>query len=306
MAHQPLDHTDLQVALSGETWPKGPHDVALPLICVPLPDCIAAQLGTVDDSIVGTLKDRRYDHAPVSIEDPPGWGIVSRAVLEEHSQQRTPVATLDLLDPSIALFKMRTCYVALIELFDALSRVPAMLCCKDGKTFTLDGTEYDGEIYGLVTISDLNHREVRRACYELLSEVEVHLANLVRLDTPDPWEWIDRMSSEEDRARIVGHWTLLRRNEIDTEPIALLSLTQLLALAGKSPWIRERLAYRSGNAMNKAFHGLHDFRNRIMHPVRPLVSRITDVDRWASVIHELQGLLDMRSGPARPMPVEAR
>ena len=59
----------------------------------------------------------------------------------------------------------------------------------------------------------------------------------------------------------------------DLELIEAVTLADLLSIYGKSDEIRVKLGLASKSAFKKSYGKLAGIRNRVMHPVRPLVSR---------------------------------
>ncbi len=300
MAYRILARNTSQDALLEGDSPKQPHDIALSLVCVSLNECVKTQLGPVDRSAVTELQDGRYDYAPVlNAGSPLGWGVVSRARLEQLLESGGELELKDLSAQTTSTLCTDTGYVTALQLFQALTKSSTILCYQDLLVFVSEGSnhfKYEGNIFGLVSTADLNRREVRRACYELLVEVESLVADLVAHELPDPWEWLRKLSSDDERARIVGYWQLSLRNNVDLQPHMLLTLSQLLNIAAGSRCLRARMGYESRAKMESALDNrVREFRNRVMHPVRPLISNEDDVSRWAIVLEELQRLLERLS-----------
>jgi hypothetical protein len=267
---------------------KEPHHVELQRVLVLLPKCVTATKGTVDPSVVNTLRDRRFDYAPVSgLSTVVGWGLISLPKLEDLHGRELELTEREVEPDEVAL---RVLPVEAMPLGQVLAIFMELAAC-------LFVRPDEGAVCGFMTRSDLNHREIRRAAYELLAEVEEGLANIVRLDYGDPWNWIDKLSSEDDRARVVGYWELLKRRSIESDPLSLLTVIQLLGLAGKSTWIRERLGHKSRTSLEGSVPGIAEFRNRVMHPVRPLISRAEDIKKFTGTIVGLETILGRLRAP---------
>jgi len=131
-------------------------------------------------------------------------------------------------------------------------------------------------LYGLVTLADLNKGIVRKAGYELFMDIESHLSQLIQYHYASPYDWI-QLLNEGDQVHALGWWDLSRRRVIDINPVASLGFTQLLQITSKSGALLGVLEYRSRAKFDKATGVLPQIRNRIMHPVRPLVLSSDDL-----------------------------
>src|SRR5262249_18463014 len=133
------------------------------------------------------------------------------------------------------------------------------------------------EYIGLITISDLNRHAFRSVIYTVMADLEAALARLVEHEFADPWDWI-RLVAEDHQAIVLGNWELAKRKGVDVGPIAATTLTNVLTIAAKSQHLRDLLGFKSRGQIDDAVGGLPDVRNRVMHPVRPIVLGAADVD----------------------------
>ena len=141
---------------------------------------------------------------------------------------------------------------------------------------------------GMVTISDLNRHSVRKALYDLVSEVESRLATLL-VHTLDDEEHALRYLGELDQIRLLGHYHFMRQEGVELSLLAGATLSQLLRIAREEPAVLEKLGY--GKSKFKDLTGsLPDLRNQVMHPVRPLIHSREDVAQLLRRVHRLDEL----------------
>jgi hypothetical protein len=146
-----------------------------------------------------------------------------------------------------------------------------------------------GDLYGLITLADLNRREVRRAAYELLFEAERKLASLVNLEYPNPEAVFSALPPTVETARLKRKWDDLRRRGLDPEPLSFLGLPQLFYLFG--PSLRQRIGANSDVECELLVKWAVEFRHCTMHPVRPLIFRPCDPPRFAKAAKALRAIL---------------
>ena len=119
--------------------------------------------------------------------------------------------------------------------------------------------------------------------------MESGIAKLAERFIPEPWEWITLLG-EDQQVRILGYWELTKRRNVDIGPIAATTLTNLLTIVGKSPRLHTVFGFQSRKKFDKYAGKLPEFRNRIMHPVRPLVLDQRDVNDLYVVLRFLEKL----------------
>ncbi len=249
--------------------------VDLSRVATPIEQCIMVPRGPVDPEVVAVLKRNGFDQAPVGSQHLV-LGIVETARLCELVAEGRP---LELPDPAVTFPKL--------EVVSPLHEVLGRLGEHRAAIVVFDTGERDADPYeyiGLVTISDLDRHAFRSVIYSLLAELETVLAHFVDREFTDPWDWV-RLLAEDHQAIVLGHWELAKRKGVDVGPIAATTLTNLLTVVAKSERLRELLGFPSKSQVDKVCGGVPDLRNRVMHPVRPII-----LDREG--VEELRLLLD--------------
>ena len=230
-------------------------------LLTPWEKCTSVTTGPVDETVLKTMNDRDYDYAPVFLGEPSPknlLGLVSRTRLKELAEQGRPLAPED---PAIQKHEVNL-YPRLDVLLDAMAEFPARIVTKD------PGAIHDS--YGILTLSDLNKHPLRVVIYEILAELEMVLADLVRATWGDAIDWVRKLQ-EDAQARILGYWCISKLDGVDTGPVTGATLSELLRAVGSHEEALQMLGFKSENSWKGATGRLPQLRNRVMHPVRPLL-----------------------------------
>lgn len=251
---------------------KGGPDIALELIATPLNECLSFEVGPLDPRTVRALEERGFDQAPVIDGLGVAIGVLATATARAW------------LDAGIALVDgQRDITVATLPVNVGLDELLCVLGTAPGVIVQLPSVQ------GLVTVSDLNRRGLRMVLYELLSEVESLCARLIDSTFGDDSSWINWLN-EGAQVRVLSYWEVSRRRDLDIGALAGCTLVELLSVVGSSPDLRSLFGVQSKNQWNKLISKLPDYRNRVMHPVRPMVLGQTEVSDLRSVVATLQRL----------------
>ena len=261
--------------------------------CVPLrvrttiAHCVCVQPGSIPKELLSALDTKCYDQAPVY--DPDSrmyWGLAYASYLRKLAREDRD---LNADDPHVcdANKEFRVgAHTSIYQLVHKLLDEQAVIVIRES-----DVTEYGNveSILGLFTIGDLNRHEIRSLLYRLFSDVESGLAKLVERGVLEPWDWI-KLLGEEQQVRVLGYWELAKRRDVDIGPIAATTLANLLTIVAKSPNLRTVLGFNSRKDFEKHAGKLPEFRNRLMHPVRPLILGQPDVKDLYIVMRFLESL----------------
>ena len=259
-------------------------------MAVPLRHCMVVRLGAVDPDVVTELEASGYDQAPVT--DAGGsrfYGLVLTRELRALLHAGAPLA----LEAHGAMMARRCLSigrgVGLRLLLEKLGEEGAVL------VDNVVGADQHGEhrmSLGLIAVADLNRQPLRSVLYGYLARAERGLMQLVRLRCLDPWKWLTRLN-EDAQVRIIGYWELAKRQGIDVGPYVALTLTDLFRIVEREPELLSELGYKSKTSFSNATGPLVDLRNRIMHPIRPLVHTRSDVQRLATHVEDLEVLCSL-------------
>jgi hypothetical protein len=261
--------------------------VRLEEICVPLSECVCVVPGPISDDVLQALSQGSFDQAPVC-DDRASicYGLISRLRLEQLHRMGLP---LEQNDSAISNAEFRVgIHTTAYDIIDRLAASPAAIVIQESDAIEYGHAEW---LVGLLTISDLNKHAIRGTLYRLISEAEAAIAALMRHTFDDPWDWI-KLLNEDYQVRVLGFWELARRRDVDIGPVAAVTLSNLLTIIGKSSDLRSRLGYSSRKRFEKSTGKIPDFRNRIMHPVRPLILNRKDVEQLREVTLVLENLRD--------------
>lgn len=259
-------------------------------LCVPIEDCVCVELGLVSKDKLDILIKHNYDQAPVRDSEKGSFicGLVETRYLKKLWKAGH---ILKKDDPHVNKQENKFYIGAMTSIFSVLERLrktPSVLVIQHGDAGEYGYMEF---VLGLLTVSDLNKHPVRLLVYSFLSELEALLAQFLQA-TSDPWDWISLLS-EDQQVRILGYWELARKKKVDTTPISSATLSNLITVIGKSPNLRSLLGYQSRKAFDKETGSIPEFRNRIMHPVRPLILNQNDVNDLLHCLEKVKALSDL-------------
>lgn len=253
----------------------------------PIPECVCAQEGRVTDELLGFLDQHGYDQAPVeTAESPIELRLTTRATLQGLREKSEDLgSTTDHYETDDLALASHP-HLPLLELLSIFESRRAAIVYHEHSWdsglpepgWEVPRTKWkETQVFGLLTISDLNNREVRKTAYELLLDLETQLALLTRRRfIHDSNEWV-ALLGEQSQVRILGNWTLARRNGVDTNPVEYAMVNELLAVATETESLRTILGFTSKTAAHSAARKIGELRNRVMHPVRPFVLGTDDV-----------------------------
>jgi hypothetical protein len=286
---------------------RDPHTVDFRHVGAPLPECLCVELGSSLQEVVENLRVHGFDQAPVCVPSSPiGWRLVAREKLEQLASEGLTLTEEEQHYQPGDVLDVESSYIPLRTLFGRLGQSRAVIACfceevrvvKGGSAKNLMENIAAGDlsdleivrvdagsrratdvaIYGLITISDLNRREVRKAAYELVLDLEDALARLVKGRFREPWDWINHVD-EWAQMRILGQWELTKRRGMEINPVEAAMLKELLAVIRDSSVLRKALEFPTGKEFTAISRKVVEFRNLVMHPTRPLVLGPTDVIR---------------------------
>jgi len=248
-------------------------------------EATTVSVGPVSSETVDLLRKEDFDQAPVLNVDGHVLGLISTSRLGELSASGKHLAADDAewindaimscpgLD--VLLQSMATKPVATVEIH---SSDP----CTGQSHITSPG---------FITVSDLNKHPLRAKIYPLVAELESKLARMVDKRFQDPWDWLSKLDKDK-QARLVGYWELSKRDKVDIGPIATTTLTELFRIVACDAELRSKLRFESRNKWDDFTGRIADFRNAVMHPVRPLISTQDEVLHVRGVLDRVIDLVN--------------
>ena len=151
---------------------------------------------------------------------------------------------------------------------------------ESGREFylVLGGSRIDG----IVTRADLNEPAVRVLIYAILNRFELLLGGVVEGRYKDArcLALLSRHSREKAQQRLVA----ARSKNMVLRPTAYLNLSDLVTICAKTQNTWRTLGVNSKRELTSHYAPLAALRNKIAHPVRPLVSASEDVpELWEQI-----------------------
>lgn len=154
---------------------------------------------------------------------------------------------------------------------------------------------YGQEIVGLVTPADLNKAPARINFYNLMSELELAIAGLIREHFPERDSAL-AMLSEHRHIEIHRNNSFLALEGTDVDVTEALYLSDMITIVAKTPQLRGRLGFSSRSNCENEINGLVEFRNDIMHVVRPVVGPRRKMSELAQYVQQARELLAQIEG----------
>ncbi len=253
-------------------------------ILTEIPQCLNVNIGKIEIDILNGLDYDEFDQAPVLTEDSQGvLGIIETKDLHYLFKRKMKLSFKSSFIKK-DFTSSKTSFNEILRIFENTKSV-----------LVTQGTkEEDGIVLGLLTLADLNKSSFRAILYQLFAELEVSLSKIVDQKFEDHWEWINLLNQDQQML-LIGGWEIAKRNKVNLRPINGANLTQILKIIGNSEELRKAMNFNTKNKYEDSANKIPDIRNKIMHPVRPLVLNSTDVSRLRKClisITELQKLAD--------------
>lgn len=163
------------------------------------------------------------------------------------------------------------------EALHRLQRHPFLLV--DQSTDESDG---DDVSYQIITVADLNRREVKSMLYTLVAELESRLARRIR-QVYDSADLLSEVSEDT-----VDYWESARDDGLEIHIVDRMYLNEMKQVFRNSDRLVAQSAFESGNQFHQQLRGLVDLRHKVMHPAQTLVRNQRDVERVAGRIDRIE------------------
>lgn len=232
------------------------------------------------DRARAVMKENGFDVMPVEDDDGEVRSYVTTAAWGDF---RSPVERHDIGPQDI--IPQRTPLEEVLRGF-----------AEDGRDFYFLSSY--GRITGLITIVNLNCRQVRVFLYGLICEFETVLGDLIREAIGPDKLTVDKILSElsEGRADVKDGFDEARGANLDTDITEFLYLTDLIKVVRRHGLFGP-LGFEHRGRFKDTFSHLNETRKRVAHPTRALIEkRGAVVTLWEDVKAIERALSAFRQG----------
>jgi hypothetical protein len=241
-------------------------------ISTPLDQCVVLEPGPLDTRVVAELRRRDFGQAPVINGSGMPLGVIETRVAEKMLESGQHLSETDQ-----SIIRLRLPMIPSVEVvLDGLSKARGLVVAEESNSYR-----------GLLTVSDLNRHRFRAVLYGAFAELESLLARLIDVSYADHSLWLDQLRGEV-RERLDSYWAESKQRGVDIGPQAGCTLTELIEVVRFSDSLRTDLGFKSKSHYDRQTGRLPEYRNRVMHPVRPLVFGRVEVSRLNSVLKEVR------------------
>lgn len=252
--------------------------VDLMRLSTPREACLMVTVGVINREMVDRALMNRFDQLPVLDGNGNLCGVVASKHVAELLERDEPLVESD---PAIEL--------------NEIDPKPGLLTVlqefSEHRSLVIRDTTRGERWFGLVTLSDLNRHAFRALLYPVLAQLEELMANFIVNNTEDHWDWLKYLS-EDAQARLIGRWEIDKRKSVDIDVMAGCTLTEMITIVQKSKVLSSRLGFTTTNRFREQHGAIPEIRNRVMHPVRPLVSSQSEV---CKLYERITGVVELSS-----------
>ena len=239
------------------------------MLMTPIEECVAVSPGSLGPDLVDRLNRKSFDFAPVSGIS----GVVSVLRLQDLLISKQPLVPNDqeirknLLDESTDLEQLLDTIVV------------------DNPTLVT----HNREVIGLLTLADLNKPALRFVLYSRFATFEMELADFILHFYENDDSWIDKLKDDR-QVQILGHYEQSKRKNVVVAHMVACTLTDLLNIVAKTKKMRDIFDLDDEKVAMSKFGSLIHWRNSVMHPVRPLITKPKDVKSIADTLRKMEQL----------------
>jgi hypothetical protein len=144
---------------------------------------------------------------------------------------------------------------------------------------------YEHHIVGLLSVANLNCRQMKIYLFSLLSELEIRLGAFITKQVPDEAELrkLTLDSGKEKYSAVKVRFDADRANGLDAPLVEYLYLADLLTISAQRGLFAE-LGFASRSTFEKQINPLNDLRNGVAHPNRSLITSADSVKKlWRDI-----------------------
>ncbi|MCO5216707.1 MAG: hypothetical protein M9950_11230 [Thermomicrobiales bacterium] len=261
-----------------------PHDsepmmINLATISTPREKALVALEGPIDPELIASATEAHFHSLPLVADDGRCLGTISVQELARLAANRTPLTTEHATSPCARLPYLVPIGTLVQSLLD-----PGIIIHTADPDADLPVTWF-----GIITPADLNKPIFRAHVYMMLVTLETSLGQLIMDEFGDDWGAI-RLLSENTQRRVKEFWDEERAEGVDLSPITTVTLSDLFHIAIESHRVWSLMGFDSPATLRPIAQHVNDLRNRIMHPVRPLIVNQQELRELADGIHSIETL----------------
>lgn len=273
--------------------------IQLSTISTPAERLLSIKPGPVDPSILERAEAKGWTRIPVLTDDGDLAGLIPARKLSQL------IDAGEHIDPAKATIDVPELpgSVPVLTLLDHLAESHAVI--------HRAGPDEDRpeNWFARITTADLNRPLFRASLYTIIALLETGLGELIMEEFDDDWGAI-RLLSDGTQARVREFQREQKEDGIDLSPVVQLTLSDMFHIARTSRNVWRLLGSGSPDALGDVAHEINDIRNRVMHPIQPLVPRERDVvlvrDAVRQMVHLTDEIRKVSNGSGTPSPTAAQ
>ena len=255
--------------------------IQLSTISTPAERLLSIKPGPVDPGILERAEDMGWTRIPVLTDDGDLAGLIPARKLRQLIDNNEPIdpdkATIDVPElPGT---------VPVLQLLDDLSTAHAVI--------HRAGTDENrpDSWFALITTADLNRPLFRASIYTIIALLETGLGELIMEEFDDDWGAI-RLLSEGTAKRVREFHKEQKDEGLDLSPVVQLTLSDMFHIARTSRNVWRLLGAESPDALGEVAHEINEIRNRVMHPIQPLIPHERDLVIVRDAVAQMLRLTD--------------
>lgn len=273
--------------------------IQLSTISTPAERLLSIKPGPVDPAILEQADKKGWTRIPVLTDDGDLAGLIPARKLRGLIDAGEPI---DPVKATIGVPELPGS-VPVLTLLDHLVESHAVI--------HRAGPDEDrpNSWFALITTADLNRPLFRASLYTIIALLETGLGELIMEEFDDDWGAI-RLLSDSTEARVREFHREQKEEGLDLSPVVQLTLSDMFHIAKESRNVWRLLGADSPDALGDVAHEINDIRNRVMHPIQPLVPRERDVvlvrDAVRQMIHLTDEVRAVSNGAGTPSAAPTR
>jgi len=221
------------------------------------------------------LQQENFDQAPVVSDDGlAGYVIRDDLIRESTGSVRPKIRSLRSHD-------LATADSPIGETLSWLTTHPIL--------FLLEGND----VTGFITPSDLNKQGGRTYFYLLLAQVELAISELLRHRYADQRQLVADLTAAR-LEQVLERYEDDQKHDVATDIVSCLTFADLCEIVGRSADLREQFGFQSKKQASSRLEPVKKLRDRVMHPVRALLTDQNDI----TAMTELDRLLNQLAADA--------